>query len=276
MKYTARHLQKLVKLGDKSAELEASDEDLELLVEILRDLQKCRKILVFLRNEYHLDLKLTPAKFHQLLELREIDIIETPTKMGDVDRVSLKDTRQPDDPVSAANLNTVLRELNQDLVRLQERSSRDFEKLLLASDICAEYISITFDTVKQLRGINHRWMGYLFCGGKARFFEAEFKNRFPNCPEAHPLKKTLDAVEAELGFYQNCDSINCKWNALSLDVFLMIHNGGMAQPLQNIQEIGSLLWNVVYNSHHLKSSFDILGIWFGDIQTLFANDRLVE
>ena len=97
---------------------------------------------------------------------------------------------------------------------------------------------------------------------------------FPGSGAAHPLHTTLEQIEKELDFYKNCASINQKWSPLGLDLFNIIRNSWLTEVIENIQRLGSSLWNVVYNGQRLKASFELVGINFEDIRTLLEESKL--
>jgi hypothetical protein len=88
------------------------------------------------------------------------------------------------------------------------------------------------------------------------------------------LRETLDWVERELEFYRECLALNRKWSAVGLDLFFILRAGSLALALQNVQELGSSLWNVVYNGLQLKNSLELAGIRFADVNTLFETAPL--
>ena len=69
----------------------------------------------------------------------------------DVIQHSLKDTRQPDDPVSIAHLNTCLRELYKDLSGLNELKKKEHATLHLAPTMTGDLVDRVTDYVQQLR-----------------------------------------------------------------------------------------------------------------------------
>ena len=202
------------------------------------------------------------------IDIPEIDIIETPTKLGDVERVSLKETRPPGEPVSVSDLNSVLRELNSNLASLQDLMIRDFPKLLLKADMTANLLEPCEEWAAKLKVLSEKTGGYLFSPIKAKNIEDEFQRAFPTCIEAHPLRTVLPLVLNELSFHRQVFVMENKWSPIEMDFFVLLRQSSLPQILENLQEMGSLLWNSVYNGQRLCHSLEILGIRFDDASTL--------
>ena len=49
---------------------------------------------------------------------------------------------------------------------------------------------------------------------------------------------------------------------------------GLSNLRNNVQELGNLLWNIVYNQKPLERCLTILGIDFTDTRSLFDPDRI--
>ncbi|NIQ01092.1 MAG: hypothetical protein GWM98_12285 [Nitrospinaceae bacterium] len=126
-------------------------------------------------------------------------------------------------------------------------------------------------TLGALRG---QLTGFLFTRGQARAVEQAFQTAFPRSKQAHPLRKTLAKVEHELGFYRKCLKENRKWQALGLDLFQILREDGLVHLLENLEELGTLLWNIVYNSPPIQESLGLTGIEFGDVRSLFEEERV--
>ena len=267
-----RHLEKLT--FHDTEELKATGEDMELLVETLRNLKKLKMVRLFLRDDLELNLEIAPEEYLRLLDIPEINLLETPTKTGEVERISIKENRDAGDPVSAADLNTVLRELNQDLTQFQERVTREFSQPLLAQDITADRILHCQEWVDNLKALHRKKLDYLFSPFKINRIENAFQQAFPNSSHAYPLRATWPKVEHELKIYRLVQTLEERWRPLGLDLFSILKGNKVALALQNVQEMGSLLWNAVYNGQRLKQSFEILGVRFNDTITLFDNDQL--
>ena len=274
MKSTTRHLKKIISSQEGLDAVIVTGEDLDLLLETLRDLKKLGLKKDFLFESSKLDLDITPEVFHRLLEIPEIDIVETPTKSGDVERISLKATRYPDDPVSVSDVNSILRELNRDLSRLKDLTTKNFSKLFLKADMTSNLLQPCANWIVSLKALSEKTGGYLFSPIKAKKIEDEFQRAFPNCVEAHPLRAVLPLVEKELSFHGSVLGMEKKWSPLGIDFFGVLRRANLPQILENLQETGSLLWNIVYNGQRLRKSLKVLGIHFGNFQSLTQNNQL--
>jgi hypothetical protein len=261
-------------LGDSATvdRLASTAEPLELVAEVLRDVVKCRKTRSWLLDENAIDLAISPATLEKLLDIPQINFIETPTRTLEMEVVSLKEVRKPGDPVTVGNMNSVLRELYRTLNAIHENRKTNYSDLLLAEEMSGDYIDRVTDYVAVLRTLNGQLTGFLLTGGKARRIEKEFQTLFPHATQAHPLRQTLPQVEHELEFYRTCREANKKWDALGLDIFRMLKKDGLKLALENIEELGNQLWNIVYKTPPVKRSIEITGIQFGDVRPLFDND----
>lgn len=252
----------------------SSGDPLETVIDWLREVQKCRKIRRRLQDTAGLDIAVSPAVFHKLLNIREIDTVENVNRSLEMEVVSLKNSRKADDPVSVGNLNTVLRELYRDLEQIRQSIAKDHSILLLAGDMSADLLEKVPQWIASVRGLCWGVTGYLFTGWYARVVESEFHAAFPRSEKAHPLRSTWPLVERELELYQNCLRLNLKWAALGLDLFRILRADALSNVNQNIEEAGNALWNLVYNSPRVKESFNLAGIGFNDVRTLFENERI--
>ncbi len=273
MRDPKRILAKLLPPATNLAEFEATGEPLEGTIEILRDVVKCRKIRNWLMTSFELEVAVNFQEFSRLLEIPEINFIETPNRDLEVDVVSLKDTRQAEDPVTIGNLNSVLRELYRSLFTINESKRKNHPELLLAQDISPELVKTVSEATASLRMLNGQVTGYLLTAGKVRQIEENFKKRFPNSTKAHPLRKNLEAVSRELAFYNSCLEVNKKWQPLNLDVLKIIREDALTATLENIQELGNLLWNLVYKNPPVQHSTALAGIRFEDIRYLFDEQK---
>ena len=52
----------------------------------------------------------------------------------------------------------------------------------------------------------------------------------------------------------------------------MLRKDGLKLALENIEELGNQLWNIVYKTPPVKRSIAIAGIQFEDVRPLFDND----
>jgi hypothetical protein len=161
-----------------------------------------------------------------------------------------------------------LRELYASLNEIQNVQQKDFTSLLLAQNISAENFAAAQKACQSLRPLKHQVTGYLFSTFKAARIEKQFKDSFPDT-SSHPLRNYLDRIEQELPFYQACMKTNQKWQALELDTFPLLKENELVNVLENMEELGGLLWNLVYKQSRIKESLALAGIDFTDIQTLF-------
>ena len=250
-------------------------EPLQQTVETFRDVVKCRKIRDFVQEQFGLNLALSPAVFQGLLDIPQINYIETTKRDLEVETVSLKETRAPDDPVTIANLNSVLRELYANLFLIKERISKDFPNAVLINEMRSEHIDRVQHLVKSISVLHGNLTGYLLTSWKAGRIEKEFRSLFPNSTKAHPLRSTFPLIEHELELYRDIFKIQNKWKATELDLFAIIqHPQGINPLLENIQELGNRLWQIIYQSSDIRQCVDLAGIDFGDIQPLFDNDKV--
>ena len=275
MPNSKRILTKLLGDSAKIDQLVETSEPLDLVAEILRDVAKCRKTRQWMLNEFAIDLAISPSTFDQLLDIAKINFVETPTRTLEMEVVSLKEIRKPGEPVTVGNLNSVLRELYSTLNGIHETMRKDYPDLLLAKEMSGELLDPVADHITILRSLNGQLTGFLFTGGKAKNIEKEFQGQFPQSTKAHPLRQSLPQVERELEFYRACRKANKKWDALGLDVFHMLRKNGLKQALENIEEMGTLLWNIVYKNPPVRQSIKITGIQFEDVRPLF-DDHLVR
>ncbi len=274
MRDPKRILKKILSEGTDLEPFDQSGEPLELLVETLREVQKVRKVRQWLVDQSGIDPALSPENFHRLLDLREINVTEEADRNLDVVQHSLKDTRQPGDPVSIAHLNTCLRELHKDLAGLNDLKSKEHPQLLLAPTMTGDLVDRVTNYVQRLRGLDLRGVGYLLTGWQARSIEKEFEASFPDARRVHPLRKHLNAVQLELAFYHRCLEINIKWAVTGLDLFGILREDLLSQTLDNLSELGNRLWNLVYNGTQLKTTLELAGFHFTDITTLFDPDQV--
>ncbi|MBT3923387.1 MAG: hypothetical protein HOF21_12515 [Nitrospina sp.] len=268
-----RILQKL--LGSEVEPFAETGEPLEQTVETLRDVVKCRKIREYVLEHFGFDLAITPTVFHQLLDIPQINFIETTKRDLEVETVSLKEIRGPDDPVAISNLNSVLRELYASLFQIKQRISNDYPKAVLIKEIQSEHIDRVQDLAKSISVLHGNLTGYLFTSWKAGKIEKEFLSLFPNSTKAHPLRSTFPLIEHELDLYREVLTIQKKWAPLGIDLFAILHKeDALNLLLENIQELGNRLWQVIYQSSEIRQCMEIAGIQFGDTLPLFDNDRV--
>jgi len=269
MRDPIRILKKILSDGTDLAPFEQSGEPLDLLVETLREVLRIRKGRSWLIEQSGIDPALSPKSFNRLLDLPEINYTEEADRNLDVVQHSLKDTRQPDDPVSIAHLNTCLRELYKDLSALNELKKREHAQLHLAPAMTGDLVDRVTNHVQQLRLLDWRGMGYLLTGWKARSIEKDFEAMFPEARNVHPLRQHLNAVQLELAFYHRALEINIKWAVTGLDLFGVLREDALNPVIDNLSELGNGLWNLVYNSSQISTTLELAGIRFSDIATLF-------
>ncbi len=274
MKDPKRVLKKILGETADLESLEACGEPLELLVDTLRAVQRIRKTRQWLLEHTEIEVALAPQTFHQLLDLPEINFSEESDRNLEVHQHSIKESRQTDDPVTIAHLNTVLREMFRDLSQLNDLKTKEHPSLPLAANISGDLVDRVASHLQDLRALDLRGVGFLFTGWKARATEQQFCNLFPDAHRVHPLRNHMDAVQLELAFYRRCLDINIKWAVTGMDLFKVIRNDNLHATVQNVTELGSGLWNIVYNGMKIKTSLEQVGIRFQDASTLFTSLQL--
>ena len=274
MRDPKRILEKILGDGRDLDRLEATGESLEQLTEILRDVVRCRRTRQWITDNYGIDIVVSPATFSRLLEIPQINFIENSNRMLEVDTVSLKKTRNLDDPVTIGNLNAVLRELYRNLESIQGRLDNEYPALLLINEMRPELIDLVAQQINSMKKLNGRLTGYILSLGKVKSIEHNFENLFPRSIKVGPLRKILPVVKKEIEFYQKCSEMNKRWEAVGIDLFQVIREGGLTNLRENVQELGNLLWSIVYNQRPLGQSLAILGIDFTDTRSLFDPKRV--
>ena len=275
MRDPKRILKKLIGPDIDIVPFDATGEPLQQAVETFRDVGQCRKIRDFVKTNFGIDFAISPKTFYRLLEIGAINYIETTQRDLEVETISLKDTRQPDDRVSIGNLNSVLRELYKDLLLLHERITKDFPDALLIHDMRPELIDPCLDFADKLESLHGKWS--LFKGGKVNDIEKEFASLFPNSTKAQPLQTKFPLIRHEMELYQSALRTEKKWKALELDLFAILRGGeteNLRLLLQNAQEMGNRLWQIIYQSSDVKKCVELLGINFTDIDPLFDNQTV--
>ena len=274
MRDPKRILEKILGDGRDLDRLEATGESLEQLTEILRDVVRCRRTRQWITDNYGIDIVVSPATFSRLLEIPQINFIENSNRMLEVDTVSLKKTRNLDDPVTIGNLNAVLRELYRNLESIQGRLDNEYPALLLINEMRPKLIDVVAQQINSMKKLNGRLTGYILSLGKVKSIEHNFENLFPRSIKVGPLRKILPVVKKEIEFYQKCSEMNKRWEAVGIDLFQVIREGGLTNLRENVQELGNLLWSIVYNQGPLGQSLAILGIDFTDTRSLFDPNRV--
>ena len=274
MRDPKRILEKILGDGRDLDRLEATGESLEQLTEILRDVVRCRRTRQWITDNYGIDIVVSPATFSRLLEIPQINFIENSNRMLEVDTVSLKKMRNLDDPVTIGNLNAVLRELYRNLESIQGRLDNEYPALLLINEMRPKLIDVVAQQINSMKKLNGRLTGYILSLGKVKSIEHNFENLFPRSIKVGPLRKILPVVKKEIEFYQKCSEMNKRWEAVGIDLFQVIREGGLTNLRENVQELGNLLWSIVYNQGPLGQSLAILGIDFTDTRSLFDPKRV--
>jgi hypothetical protein len=263
-------------LGDRKHfdRFEETGESVEQLIETLRDIVRCRCTRQWITDNYGIDIVVSPEIFTRLLEIPQINFVENSNRMLEINTVSLKETRELDCPVTVGNLNTMLRELYRNLESLQSRLDNEYPSLLLINDISAELIKVVAKQINSIKNLNGRLTGYMLTSDKAKSIEREFENLFPSVIKVGSLRKVWPVVEKEIEFYKKCNEMNKRWEALEIDFFQIIREKGLSNLRDNIQQLGNLLWNIVYNQKPLEQCLTILGINFSDTRNLFDSKRI--
>ncbi len=267
----------LQKILGKTADLQAyenSEEPLDLLVETLREVQRCRKHRHWLKDYTGIEAALPPHSFQKLLQIPEINFSETADRNLDVHQTSLLETRNPDDPVSVANLNTFLRELFKDLSNLNELKTKEHAQLRLVETMSGDLVERVSFYIQKLQQLDLRGVGYLLTGFNAKKIENQFQKLFPNANGVHPLRKHISKVQLELGFYHLCLELNIKWAVTGMDLFSILRKNLLHQVIQNTGELGNSIWNLVYNGMKLPTCLELVGIKFEDAQTIFDEHQV--
>lgn len=275
MRDPKRVLQKLLGSGKHVEPFEATGEPLEQTVEMFRDVVKCRKIRAYVQERFGFDLAIAPEAFYRLLDIPQINFIETTKRDLAVETVSLKETRSPGDPIAVGNLNSVLRELYASLFQIKQRVSNDYPNAVLIKEMRSEHIDRVQQLAQTIAILHGDLTGYLLTSWKAAKIEKEFLSLFPKSLKAHPLRSTFPLIEHELELYRDIFKTQNKWKAAELDLFAIIqHPQGINPLLENLQEMGNRLWQIIYQSSDIQQCVDLAGIDFGDIQPLFDNDKV--
>ncbi len=269
-----RILKKILTAGFDAESFEATGEPLELLVETLREVIRCRRFVDWIETNSGIRSCLTPQGFHSLLEIPEINFSEEADRNLDITRHSLKDKRNADDPITVANLNTLLREMFRELNSLQELRTSEYPRLLLAKDITGDRVDQAEDCLNKMRGLDLKGVGYLVTSFWAKGIEKEFERLFPQATRVHPLRKSMDAVQVELGYYRRCLEINIKWAVTGLDLFRLVRDDTLGQLAENLSSLGNGIWNVVYNGMQIPQSLARCGIDFDQVETLLSEQRV--
>jgi len=254
--------------------LEETSESLEELIELLRDLVRCRRTRRWISDNYGIDIIVSSATFNRLLEIPQINFIENSNRLLEVDTVSLKETRNLNDGVTVGNINMILRELYRNLESIQGRRENEYPSLLLIDEMRTELIDLVVKQINSMKKLNGRLTGYMLNLSKVSLIERNFEKLFPSSIKIGSFRKILPIVEKEIEFYRKCSEMNSRWEALGIDLFKIIRDGGLTNLRENIQELGNLLWKIVYNQRKLEQCLKILGIDFKDTRGMFDANSL--
>ena len=192
----------------------------------------------------------------------------------ELDTISLKKMRKLEDPVTVGNLNALLRELYRNLESIQNRLQNDYPNPLLINAMHSDLIGVVTEKIESIKILNGRLTGYMLNLGKVKSIEHGFKGLFPDSINIGLLRKTWPIVEREMVFYKKCSEMNERWEAIGIDLFQVLRKGGLSNLRENIQEMGSLLWKIVYNQKSVEQCLKIIGIDFTDARTVLDSDHL--
>ena len=269
-----RILEKIIGIGHDFDRLEETGESLEQLVEVLRDVMKCRLTRQWINNNYGFDIFVSPETFTLLLDIPQINFIENSNRTMELDTVSLKKVRKLGDPVTVGNLNALLRELYRNLESIQGRLQNDYPNPLLINAMRSDLIGLVTEQIESIKMLNGRLTGYILNLGKVKAIENSFKGLFPDSVNIDLLRKIWPIVEREMEFYRKCSEMNERWEAIGIDLFQVLRKGGLPNLRENIQEMGNLLWKIVYNQKSVEQCLKIMGIDFADARTVLDSNRL--
>ena len=274
MRDPKRILEKIVGINYDFYRFEQTGESFEQLVEVLRDVVKCRLTRQWINNNYGFDIFVSPETFTLLLDIPQINFIENSNRTMELDTISLKKMRKLEDPVTVGNLNALLRELYRNLESIQNTLQNDYPNPLLINVMRSDLIGLVTEQIESIKILNGRLTGYMLNLGKVKSIEHGFKGLFPDSINIGLLRKTWPIVEREMVFYKKCSEMNERWEAIGIDLFQVLRKGGLSNLRENIQEMGSLLWKIVYNQKSVEQCLKIMGIDFTDARTILDSDHL--
>jgi len=269
-----RILEKIIGTSHDFDRFEQTGESFEQLVEVLRGVMKCRLTRQWINNNYGFDIFVSPETFTLLLDIPQINFIENSNRTMELNTVSLKKMRKLGDPVTVGNLNALLRELYRNLESIQNRLQNDYPNPLLINSMHSDLIGLVTEQIESIKILNGRLTGYIFNLGKVKSIEYSFKGLFPDSVDIGLLRKTWPIVEREMQFYRKCSEMNVRWEALGIDLFQVLRKSGLSNLRENIQEMGSLLWKIVYNQKSVEQCLKIMGVDFTDARTVLDSDHL--
>jgi len=269
-----RILEKIIGISHDFDRLEQTGESFEQLIEVLRDVMKCRLTRQWINNNYGFDIFVSPEIFTLLLDIPQINFIENSNRTMELDTLSLKKMRKLRDPVTVGNLNALLRELYRNLESIQSRLQNDYPNPLLINVMRSDLIGLVTEQIESIKILNGRLTGYILSLGKVKSIEYSFKGLFPDSVNIGLLRKIWPIVEREMEFYRKCSEMNERWDAIGIDLFQVLRKGGLPNLRENIQEMGNLLWKIVYNQKSVEQCLKIMGIDFTDARTILDSDHL--
>ena len=155
MRNPKRILEKILSNGQDPDQFEQTGEPLVQLVEVLRDVTRCRRTRQWITDNYNVDIVVSPEIFTRLLEIPQINFIENSNRILEVDTVSLKEIRSSDDPVTIGNLNSVLKEFYRNLESTQGRLQNEYPNPSLIGEMRGEWIDQVTEQVIQSGLIQH-------------------------------------------------------------------------------------------------------------------------
>ena len=274
MRDPKRVLEKIIGISHDFDRLEQTGESFEQLVEVLRDVMKCRLTRQWINNNYGFDIFVSPEIFTLLLDIPQINFIENSNRTMELDTLSLKKMRKLRDPVTVGNLNALLRELYRNLESIQNRLQNDYPNPLLINSMHSDLIGLVTEQIESIKILNGRLTGYIFNLGKVKSIEYSFKGLFPDSVNIGLLRKIWPIVEREMEFYRKCSEMNERWEAIGIDLFQVLRKGGLSNLRENIQEMGNLLWKIVYNQKSVEQCLKIIGIDLTNATTVLDSNHL--
>lgn len=274
MREPRRILEKIIGNGHNLVQFEQTGEPLEQLVEVLRNVIKCRRTRQCIIDNYKVDVVISPKTFSCLLDIPQINFIESSNRMLEINTTSLKEERSSDDPVTIGNLNSFLKEFYRNLETIQYRLQNDYPNPTLIREMRSEWIDPITEQINTLKKLHGKLTGYFLNMNKVRLINSKFQGFFSSSVNAPPLHRNWPTVEKEIEFYRKCDEINNRWKAIEFDVFHVLRCDGLSNLKENVQEIGNLLWNIVYSCKSVEQCLNIIGIDLANTCSVFDSDRI--
>ena len=266
-----RVLAKLLPEGTELDPLFDTGEPLEVLAETLRELEKLSRLREWTREMFGIDLAISPQTFFALLDISAINFVETTDRNLEVEIKSLKEGRKETDPVTVGNLNATLRELYRALEGTAEIYRNNGRDGILIAEISNEKTESGRALLKEWHALSGAGILNLASSWKRKSIERDFSTLFPEAMKGRKLADSFQKLALEMEFYHHCIALNIKWKALNLDLLAVFQGKGIASLMENIQEVGNLLWNVVYKYPKISQSSERAGLRLDDINTLFLS-----